>query len=91
MSLRIATYNIHRCVGHDGIERPERIAGVLREIDADIIALQEVPSFPAYFPLFGLDRIWVHPAERLLSLRVHATPLSRIASDHLPLVADVDS
>ena len=42
--IRIATYNIHKCVGLDRKYRPERIAEVLREIDADIIALQEVSN-----------------------------------------------
>jgi endonuclease/exonuclease/phosphatase family metal-dependent hydrolase len=41
-SLRIATYNIHRCRGLDGRTRPERIANVIRAIDADVVALQEV-------------------------------------------------
>jgi endonuclease/exonuclease/phosphatase family metal-dependent hydrolase len=41
-ALRIATYNIHRSRGLDGRTRPERIAAVLSDIDADIIALQEV-------------------------------------------------
>lgn len=226
MQLRIATYNIHRCVGLDGIENSKRIATVLREINADIIALQEVTSnseikddilanlaaatgtrqiegftltatgtaygnailsrlpvskinridisvkgreprgvieaklnlndqavflwathlglgigeryqqikkllktvdarendsgillgdfnewlswsrslrtiskrfktiqspatFPSRRPLFKLDRIWVRPAERLTTLRAHTTKLSRVASDHLPLVADI--
>ena len=40
--LRVVTYNIHRCRGLDGRTRPERIAAVLRSIEADIIALQEV-------------------------------------------------
>lgn len=40
--LRIVTYNIHRCRGLDGRTRPERIAAVLRAIDADVVALQEV-------------------------------------------------
>ncbi len=40
--IRIATYNIHKCVGLDRRFSPERIAEVLRELDADIIALQEV-------------------------------------------------
>jgi len=224
--LRVATYNIHRCVGRDGKKDPTRIAAVLREIGADIIALQEVSSvpghttdvlalfakatnseaiqgftlqdrhshygnalltrqtvtrikrfnisvpgreprgvidvvlvlegrtvqllathlgllpserrfqierimplleaatadvsillgdfnewflwgqplrrlqkwfttgpapatFPARWPLLSLDRIWVHPSNSLASLWVHRTVLSRIASDHLPLVADV--
>ncbi len=40
--FRIATYNIHKCVGIDRRLRPERIVEVLRELDADIVALQEV-------------------------------------------------
>jgi endonuclease/exonuclease/phosphatase family metal-dependent hydrolase len=41
-TLRIATYNIHRCRGLDGRTRPERICAVLSSIDADVVALQEV-------------------------------------------------
>ena len=40
--LRVVTYNIHKCRGLDGRVRPSRIAEVLRAIDADVIALQEV-------------------------------------------------
>lgn len=40
--IRIVTYNIHKARGMDGRVRIDRILGVLREIDADIIALQEV-------------------------------------------------
>jgi endonuclease/exonuclease/phosphatase family metal-dependent hydrolase len=40
--LRVATYNIHRCRGLDGQTRPQRILDVLRMIDPDVIALQEV-------------------------------------------------
>jgi endonuclease/exonuclease/phosphatase family metal-dependent hydrolase len=43
-TIRIATYNIHKARGLDGRIRPERIAHVLGEIDADIVALQEVVS-----------------------------------------------
>jgi len=39
--LRIATYNIHKCRGLDRRIKPERIVQVLREVDADIVALQE--------------------------------------------------
>ncbi len=230
MDYRIATYNIHRCVGRDGVKNTERIAAVLREINADIVALQEVTShseiaddvlgylaaevemepiggftlsaagahygnallsrlpvskvnrinisvtakeprgvieaivgrhphtmvmwathlglgirerhqqvkkllkiihaadadvgillgdfnewltwsrplralhrwfvtpqatpqvpatFPSRRPLLRLDRIWIRPSERLIALRAHSTDLSRIASDHLPLVAEI--
>lgn len=40
----LATYNIHRCIGRDGRMDAERIVAVLRELDADVIALQEVES-----------------------------------------------
>jgi endonuclease/exonuclease/phosphatase family metal-dependent hydrolase len=42
--FRIVTYNTHRSRGIDGRARPGRIAEVLSEIDADIVALQEVLS-----------------------------------------------
>jgi len=41
--LTLATYNIHGAVGLDRRFDPGRIAEVLTEIDADVIALQEVP------------------------------------------------
>jgi len=41
MQLTFASYNIHKGVGTDGVRDPERIVAVLRELDADIIALQE--------------------------------------------------
>jgi endonuclease/exonuclease/phosphatase family metal-dependent hydrolase len=226
--LRVASYNIHACVGTDGRRDPERIAGVLREIDADVIGLQEVdarpgemktsrqreylasalglhaiggptlrreggeygnalltrrpvldvrqvdltvyrreprgaldvdldvdgapvrvvvthlgllpgerrtqvrrlldrlgddrtefiivcgdmnewfavgrplrwlharlgrtpglPTFPAILPVFALDRIWVHPRAALVTLATHRTPAARLASDHLPIIADI--
>ena len=42
MKLRIATYNIHKGRGMDGRTRIERILRVLEEVQADVIALQEV-------------------------------------------------
>ncbi|OYW04783.1 MAG: hypothetical protein B7X11_02575, partial [Acidobacteria bacterium 37-65-4] len=42
VDLRIVTYNIHRARGMDRRVRPERIAEVLGEVNADVIALQEV-------------------------------------------------
>ena len=42
MPIRLATYNIHRCVGADGRFSPDRIIGVIAELNADVVALQEV-------------------------------------------------
>ena len=56
LSLRVATYNIHRAIGTDGRADPERIARVLEEIDADVVALQEV-GFGAEVPGHLLERL----------------------------------
>ena len=42
VDVRVATYNIHRCRGMDRRVVPGRIIDVLRSIDADVLALQEV-------------------------------------------------
>lgn len=41
MELTFASYNIHKGVGLDRRRDPDRILSILREIDADIVALQE--------------------------------------------------
>lgn len=40
--LTVASYNIHRCYGRDGCYKPERTRAVLSELNAHIVALQEV-------------------------------------------------
>ena len=42
--LTLASYNIHRCYGRDGRCVPDRIADVLREIRADVVAIQEMET-----------------------------------------------
>jgi endonuclease/exonuclease/phosphatase family metal-dependent hydrolase len=42
VELKFASYNIHKAVGADGRRDPDRILTVLHELDADVIALQEV-------------------------------------------------
>jgi endonuclease/exonuclease/phosphatase family metal-dependent hydrolase len=42
VDVRIATYNIHRCRGMDRRIIPSRVADVIRELNADVVALQEV-------------------------------------------------
>jgi endonuclease/exonuclease/phosphatase family metal-dependent hydrolase len=41
-SVRIATYNVHKCRGLDRRTTPERIARVILQLDADVVALQEI-------------------------------------------------
>ena len=40
----VATYNVHRCVGTDGRRDVERVGAVIRELDADVVGLQEVEA-----------------------------------------------
>lgn len=40
--LRLATWNIHRGIGRDGVQNLRRIALVIGEINPDLIGLQEV-------------------------------------------------
>lgn len=40
----VVSWNVHRCIGIDGRYRPERIAEVLRSLNADVVGLQEIDS-----------------------------------------------
>ncbi|HKW17608.1 MAG TPA: endonuclease/exonuclease/phosphatase family protein [Terriglobales bacterium] len=40
--IRVATYNVHKCRGLDRRTSPERIAAVIGELDADVVAIQEI-------------------------------------------------
>lgn len=46
-------------------------------------------TFPSPVPLLALDRIWTAPANLLRRVRVHKSARARVASDHLPLVAEL--
>ncbi len=39
--LVAASYNIHKCIGTDGVFDPDRIIAVIEELDCDVLALQE--------------------------------------------------
>lgn len=39
--IRVASYNMRKAIGTDRRRNPERVLEVLREVDADVVALQE--------------------------------------------------
>jgi endonuclease/exonuclease/phosphatase family metal-dependent hydrolase len=47
-------------------------------------------TFPARWPLFALDRIWVEPWQALLQVTAHRSADALMASDHLPVTATID-
>ena len=59
MRITVASYNIHKAVGLDRRRDPDRIVAILREIDADVIALQECDrrfgARPSVIPKTALD------------------------------------
>jgi endonuclease/exonuclease/phosphatase family metal-dependent hydrolase len=57
--LKVTSYNIRKSLGTDRQRRPDRILKILGEIDADVVALQEVDR------RFG-PRVTTIPAEAIL-------------------------
>lgn len=51
---------------------------------------RRAPTYPSFFPQGELDRIYYRGAVRPLSARPCRLPLCRVASDHLPMMAEFD-
>ncbi len=61
----------------------------LRWLHARFASTAAPPTFPARRPVLALDRIWAYPSERLTRVATHRSVLARVASDHLPLLAQL--
>lgn len=73
-SIRVMTWNVHGCVGRDGVCDPDRVAHVLEAAQPDICALQEIDTrtralarnpFSYFADLFG----WTAVAARTLEAK----------------------
>jgi endonuclease/exonuclease/phosphatase family metal-dependent hydrolase len=67
-----------------------RWSGPLRRLVHQVGPSSQLPTFPAHRPILSLDRIWVLPASRQAVFNAPRNDLTRTASDHLPLIADID-
>jgi endonuclease/exonuclease/phosphatase family metal-dependent hydrolase len=56
----------------------------------DMALLGRRRTYPGLFPVFHLDHFYYDPALRLVAFRLERSRLARLASDHLPLVAEFD-
>ena len=88
-TVRVVTYNVHRARGLDGRTKPDRIAAVLQDVDADVIALQEVvgagPRHGGHAETFGaaLGMGWVMaPTRHLWSHQFGNVVLSKFPIAH---------
>lgn len=63
----------------------------LRALTSHFRRAPALHTFPTAWPLFALDRIWIHPGEWLVEVSAHRSALARRASDHYPLVARMRS
>jgi endonuclease/exonuclease/phosphatase family metal-dependent hydrolase len=59
-------------------------------VDCALVARNEAPTFPSWFPLLRLDHCYVDAAFRVVSVDVVRTPLVRRSSDHLPLLVELE-
>jgi endonuclease/exonuclease/phosphatase family metal-dependent hydrolase len=77
--LRIATYNVHKCRGIDGRVRPERVASVIKALDADVVALQEIYGEQAEYLAGELKYAFCFGENRKLKTRPYGNAtLSRL-------------
>lgn len=67
-----------------------RIGDPLRALDRRLERAPSGRTFPSRRPLVALDRIWIGPGFSLRDSGSHRSPLARMASDHLPVFADVE-
>ncbi|MDP3405527.1 MAG: endonuclease/exonuclease/phosphatase family protein [Brevundimonas sp.] len=49
-----------------------------------------IKTFPSGFPAIRIDHVFISPHIRVVDVHAPFSPLSRIASDHLPLVMDFE-
>ncbi len=68
-----------------------RGSGCLRDFSAHHFVAPTGPSYHSRMPVAALDRIFVSPELTIMAAGVHASPKSRLASDHLPIWAKLTS
>lgn len=68
-----------------------RRGGSVRRLDTQLVAAPACATFPAPRALLALDRAWISHGCGEMRVQVHRSRLARFASDHLPLLATIDT
>jgi endonuclease/exonuclease/phosphatase family metal-dependent hydrolase len=71
-----------------GSRSVQLFGSVLRDARRELKSGRPHRTFPTRFPTMAVDHIFASAALRPLSICSHRTNLSRVASDHFPLVAE---
>lgn len=66
-----------------------RIAGRLRDVQVGLPGHRSLPTFSSLQPFLRIDHIFLSPHFEARSVVVPRSDLTRVASDHLPLLADL--
>jgi len=66
-----------------------RVRRLLAGRTRDVQRGRHLATFPSRFPLLALDHFFVSSGVLVKSIQVARTPLTRLASDHLPLTAEL--
>jgi endonuclease/exonuclease/phosphatase family metal-dependent hydrolase len=67
----------------------DRLSSELRDVQLEATLPRLQPTFHTRLPVRRIDHIFVSPEIEVLHAEARRTPLARMASDHLPLVADL--
>jgi len=62
----------------------------LRALHAHFGKSRARATYPSLFPTLALDRLWITAPSTLVRLHAHRSRTARMASDHLPLVAELE-
>ena len=88
----------------DGVEKPLVVGGDWNEfppgpaasmcrrafVDAGLSLRDRRPTFPSRRPVLRLDRLYSRGSARVTGYNVMTSPLARVASDHLPVIAEYE-
>jgi endonuclease/exonuclease/phosphatase family metal-dependent hydrolase len=63
--------------------------GSIRRINRVLGKCASPVTFPSWLPMLSLDRVWIYPKKLKTRIEAFKSPVSRLASDHLPLKATI--